>query len=98
MSLTIHRKKSWPSRAGDHMKDLKLSDHMKDLKLKAAADAARDARKAVNLPAVAKAGKTVAKSAPKKGWLAALAGGVGLMGAVIATVLATRKRRAAEPE
>jgi uncharacterized protein involved in exopolysaccharide biosynthesis len=89
MSLTIHRKKSWPSRAGDHMKDLRL---------KAAADAAKDARKAVNLPAVAKAGKTVAKSAPKKGWLAALAGGVGLVGAIIATVLATRKRGAAEPE
>jgi len=89
MSLTIHRKKSWPSRAGDHMKDLKL---------KAAADAAKDARKAVNLPAVAKAGKTVAKSAPKKGWLAALAAGVGLAGAIVGTVLATRKRRAAAPE
>jgi hypothetical protein len=89
MSLTIHRKKSWPSRAGDHMKDLKL---------KSAADAAKDARKAVKLPAVAKAGKTVARSAPRKGWLPALAGGVGLAGAIIATVLAARRRRAAAPE
>jgi hypothetical protein len=88
MSLTIHRKKSWPSRAGDHMKDLKL---------KTAADAAKDASKAVNLPAVAKAGKTVAQRAPKKGWLAALAGGIGLVGVIIGTVLA-RKRSAAAPE
>jgi hypothetical protein len=89
MSLTIHRKKSWPSRAGDHMKDLKL---------KTAADAAKDAGKAVNLPAVAKAGKSMAKRAPKTGWLVALAGGIGLAGAIIGTVLATRKRRAAAPE
>jgi len=88
MSLTIHRKKSWPSRAGDHMKDLKL---------KTAADAAKDVGKAVNLPAVAKAGKSVAKRAPKTGWLAALAGGIGLAGAIIGTVLATRKRRGSEP-
>jgi hypothetical protein len=88
MSLTIHRKKSWPTRAGEHLKDLKL---------KTAADAAKDAGKAVNLPAVAKAGKTVAQRAPKKGWLAALAGGIGLAGAIIGTVLATRKRRGSEP-
>jgi hypothetical protein len=88
MSLTIHRKKSWPSRAGDHLKDLKL---------KTAADAAKDAGKAVKLPAVAKAGKTVAKRAPKTGWLAALAGGIGLAGVIIATVLA-RKRSAAASE
>lgn len=89
MSLTIHRKKSWPSRAGDRMKDLKL---------KTAADAAKDAGKAVNLPAVAKAGKSVAQRAPQKGWLAALAGGIGLAGAIIATVLTARKRRGSEPE
>lgn len=87
MSLTIHRKKSWPSRAGDHMKDLNL---------KSAADAAKDAGKAVNLPAVAKAGKTVVKRTPKTGWLAALAGAIGLGGAIIATVLA-RKGRESEP-
>jgi hypothetical protein len=86
MSLTIHRKKSWPSRAGDHMKDLKL---------KTAADAAKDAGKAVKLPAVAKAGKTVAKRAPKTGWLAALAGGIALAGAIIATVLARKRGDAA---
>jgi len=86
MSLTIHRKKSWPSRAGDHMKDLKL---------KTAADAAKDAGKAVRLPAVAKAGKTVAKRAPKTGWLAALAGGIALAGAIIATVLARKRSDAA---
>jgi hypothetical protein len=86
MSLTIHRKKSWPSRAGDHMKDLKL---------KTAADAAKDAGKAVKLPAVAKAGKTVAKRAPKTGWLAALAGGIALAGAIIATVLARKRSDAA---
>jgi hypothetical protein len=86
MSLTIHRKKSWPSRAGDHMKDLKL---------KTAADAAKDAGKAVRLPAVAKAGKTVAKRAPKTGWLAALAGGIAIAGAIIATVLARKRSDAA---
>jgi hypothetical protein len=86
MSLTIHRKKSWPSRAGDHMKDLKL---------KTAADAAKDAGKAVKLPAVAKAGKTVAKRAPKTGWLAALAGGIAFAGAIIATVLARKRSDAA---
>lgn len=83
MSLTIHRKKSWPSRAGDHMKDLKL---------KSAASAAKDAGRAVSLPAVAKAGKSVARRAPKKGRLAVLAGGVGLAGAVIGAVLVARKR------
>jgi uncharacterized protein involved in exopolysaccharide biosynthesis len=89
MSLTIHSKKSWPSRAGDHMKDLNL---------KSAADAAKDASKAVKLPAVTKAGRDVAKRAPKKAWLAALAGGVGLAGAIVATMLAARRRDAAAPE
>ena len=89
MSLTIHRKKSWPSRAGDRMKDLDL---------KAAADAAKNAGKAANLPAVAKAGRTVAERTPKKGWLAALVGVLGLAGAIIGTVLATRKRDTAPPE
>ena len=87
MSLTIHRKKSWPARAGDQMKDLKL---------KKAADAAKDAGKAVKLPAVTKAGKNVAERTPKTGWLAVLAGAVGLAGAIVGTVLA-RKRRESEP-
>jgi hypothetical protein len=89
MSLTIHRKKSWPARAGDHMKDLNL---------KSAADAAKDAGKAVKLPAVTKAGKTVAKRAPSTGWLAAVAGGLGIAGAIIGTVLTARKRRESEPD
>jgi hypothetical protein len=89
MSLTIHRKKSWPWRGGDRMKDIDLQ---------AAADAAKHAGKAANLAAVAKAGKAVAERTPKKGWLAALAGGLGLAGAIIGMVLATRKRGAAAPE
>jgi hypothetical protein len=89
MSLTIHRRKSWRSRAGDRMNDIDL---------KAAADAAKHAGKVANLPAVAKAGKTVAERTPKKGWPAVLAGGLGLAGAIIAMVLATRKRDAAAPE